>query len=32
MSMRPLEGTPIETHIDGAWQPLEFANETPVYP
>lgn len=24
--------SPIEAHIDGVWQPLEFANETPVYP
>lgn len=32
MSMRPLEGTPIGTYIDGAWEPLRFANETPVDP
>ena len=23
---------PIETYVDGAWQSLEFANETPAYP
>ncbi|MFC5511013.1 hypothetical protein ACFPOU_07730 [Massilia jejuensis] len=23
---------PIDAYVDGAWQPLEFANETPVYP
>lgn len=24
--------TPIEAFVDSTWQPLEFANETPVYP
>ena len=32
MLTRPSESTPIERYIDGAWEPLGFANETPVYP
>lgn len=32
MSLRSPASTPIEAYIDGAWEPLRFANETPVYP
>ena len=32
MESRSPASTPIEVCVDGAWQPLEFANETPAYP
>jgi len=32
MSTRTRAATPIETYAGGKWEPLEFANETPVSP